>query len=93
MNAKVANQNYNRRLEICNFNDAQIDLIIKCVDNYQVQKKGEWFDEDTYEREMWYTMNQSGLFENEPENVSGFTNWGIGHTRRYITEIHRSFLA
>lgn len=37
---------------------------------------------------LWYTMNRSGLFENDDEeNKSDINNWTPIETRHYITEI------
>ena len=90
---KFVNSNYNRKLEKCNFNDAQIDLIIEQVNNFHSSKFDPFFDEDTYERDLWYTMNQSGLFEKDEENKTMITLWGVPHTRQYITEIPRCYFA
>ena len=92
MQQKFANFNYNRHLQKCNFNDAQIDLIIEQVNMYQINKKEGYVDDDTFERDLWYTMNQSGLFEKDDENKTMITLWGVPHTRTYITEIADKFL-
>lgn len=69
------------------FNQEQIDFIVKQRENYLNLKIDELFDEDTYERDMWYTMNRSGLFENNKSNKSELTNWSVSDTRLYITEL------
>jgi myosin-crossreactive antigen len=69
------------------FNQEQIDFIVKQRENYLNIKIDELFDEDTYERDMWYTMNRSGLFENNKSNKSELTNWTVNDTRLYITEL------
>jgi hypothetical protein len=69
------------------FNQEQIDFIVKQRENYLNIKIDELLDEDTYERDMWYTMNRSGLFENNKSNKSELTNWTVNDTRLYITEL------
>lgn len=93
--------NYSKFLTLYNFNEEQIQFLFDQRTNYEYAKRSietvtcdtcnktteiSTFDADTYEREMWYTMNRSGLFENEPENKTGITNWNPTHTRQFITE-------
>lgn len=80
------NEKYISYLESDNFNDEQIKLLIKQVNNYATLKESEYFDYDTYERDMWYTMNRSGLFEHDQENKTDITDWGPNETRCYISE-------
>lgn len=69
------------------FNDEQLQLIQEVRDQYKAQKETEEFDEDTFERDLWYTFNRSGLFEKDDDNNrSDISNWGVHHTRIYITE-------
>ncbi len=84
------------------FNDEQINFLIDQRNIYEDLKRStetvicetcnketevSTFDDDTYEREMWFTMNRSGLFEDDEENLTGITDWTPNHTREYITEI------
>lgn len=68
------------------FNEEQVKLILSVRKMYENQCEDEYFDEDTFERDLWHTMNRSGLFEDDDENSSGITNWGVSDTRRFITE-------
>lgn len=84
---------YLKYLEQCGFNEDQVNFIADQRNAFKEMKENArdnpeefGFDEDTYERDMWYTMNRSGLFEDDDENKSGITNWGVTHTRRFITE-------
>jgi hypothetical protein len=93
---------YTKFLESYDFNEEQINFLIDQRHNFEAlrrnterekcEKCGEYhetndFDLDTYEREMWYTMNRSGLFEDDEENKTGITDWTPEHTRRFITEL------
>ncbi len=84
-----------------NFNEEQINFLTDQRTIYETEKRSietvtcdtcnktteiGTFDADTYEREMWYTMNRSGLFEDIEENLTGITNWNPKHTRQFITE-------
>lgn len=80
-------KSYASFLEENDFNQEQIDFIVKQRENYLNTKEDEFFDEDTHERDMWYTMNRSGLFENDDFNKSEITNWSVSDTRLYITEL------
>jgi hypothetical protein len=75
-------------LERLDFNEAQIDFLITQREIYLNSKDTEEFDYDSYERDMWYTMNRSGLFEDEPENKTEITDWTPTETRQYITEVN-----
>lgn len=75
-------------LTSCLFNEKQINFILKQIDDYNYAKGEDWFDYDSYERDMWYTMNRSGLFEkNDEENETEIDDWSPTDTRDYITEI------
>lgn len=69
-----------------NFNEEQIDFLCDRLTEYHNLKREEHFDYDTYERDMWYTMNRSGLFEDIGENETEIYDWDPYHTRMYITE-------
>ncbi len=73
-------------LKLSGFNDEQAEFIIQQRRNYEALKEDEFFDYDSYERDMWYTMNRSGLFEKEKSNKSDITNWDPQDTRMHITE-------
>ena len=92
---------YRAFLERCEFNEEQIDFLVDQRDSFETTKRQtdtetcptcgnrkevNYFDYDGYEREMWYTMNRSGLFEDTEDNKSKITNWNPTHTRTYITE-------
>ena len=86
---KTTNSLYLEYLKNWGFNEAQIALIIEQVKNFN---GSEDVDVDTFERDLWYTMNQSGLFEkDDDENESGIDNWTVNDTRRLITEIPNRF--
>jgi hypothetical protein len=93
---------YTKFLEAYDFNEDQINFLIDQKNNYENLKRSteteicdkcgkaqevSYFDEDTYEREMWFTMNRSGLFEDEEENRTGITDWTPAETRQFITEV------
>lgn len=80
-------EEYQRFLKQLRFNSSQIDFLLKQRKNYLHLRKQKDFHYDTYERDMWYTMNQSGLFENTKDNIIGIVNWTPQDTRLYITEI------
>jgi hypothetical protein len=77
---------YQQRLKESKFNAEQIELITRVKVEYEVAKTQPLFTYDNWERDLWYTMNQSGLFEDD-ENKTGITAWGVSHTRMYISEI------
>lgn len=92
---------YTNFLKRYDFNEDQINFLIDQRNAFESLKRNEeievcetcgkkknapQFDYDGYEREMWYTMNRSGLFEDDEENKTGITNWTPHHTRRFITE-------
>lgn len=79
-------EDYEDFLRNDDFNNEQIKFLIAQRKNYEVQRKEEYFDYDTYERDMWYTMNRSGLFEKDSENKTEIYDWDSSHTRLYITE-------
>jgi hypothetical protein len=80
-------EQYKEFLKAMNFNPEQVEFIFKQYKNYEQISQEEEFYYDTYERDMWYTMNRSGLFEkDDEENKSGITSWNSNHTRLYITE-------
>lgn len=86
---KTTNSLYLEYLKNWGFNEAQIALIIEQVKNFN---GSEDVDVDTFERDLWYTMNQSGLFEkDDDENESGIDNWTVNDTRRLVTEIPNRF--
>ncbi len=78
---------YSRFLERMNFNPEQISFIIKQRGLFLSLRKNEDFYYDTYERDMWYTMNRSGLFEKTKENKSDIFEWKVFETRMFITEL------
>lgn len=84
------------------FNEEQINFLIDQRNIFESQKRNTeevvcntcgnkkevtTFNYDDYEREMWYTMNRSGLFENEKQNKTRIVNWTPDDTRRFITEV------
>ena len=87
MKNNVTNNNYIDYLLSDNFNTEQIDFLVKQVNDYHSQKESEYFDYDSYERDMWYTMNRCGLFGNDETNKTEITEWGVNETRFYITDI------
>lgn len=93
---------YTSFLERWGFNEEQINFLIDQRNSYETLKRSteieececchntkevNHFDYDNYERGMWYTMNRSGLFEDDEDNKTGITNWEPNDTRRFITEI------
>ena len=85
MMQKKLNSGYIDYLKRWEFNEKQIALILQQVDNFN---NSEDIDLDKYERDLWYPMNQSGLFAvDDAENISGVHNWSQMDTRRFITEI------
>jgi hypothetical protein len=96
-------QKYSDFLTRFNFNEEQINFLIDQRRIYETAKRNtetvvcgtcgnskevRTFDNDTYEREMWYTMNCSGLFEKDDEdNKTGIKNWTPDYTRLFITEV------
>ncbi len=74
-------------LEKIGFNEEQIMFIDEQINNYMHQKEDEYFDYDSYERDMWFVMNRSGLFERDEDNKTDIFDWGPNETRSYITEI------
>lgn len=99
-----ATDRYRNYLERWGFNEEQIDFICDQYNAFKAARQDEGegekcsecgrkmpapaFDLDGYERDMWYTMNRSGLFEKDDENKSGITSWEQYHTRRFITEVN-----
>lgn len=75
---------YGKYLFYMGFNSEQIEFIKKQRAYYTLIREEEYFDIDTYERDMWYTMNQSGLFE---DNKSDITDWTPDDTRMFITQV------
>lgn len=84
----MINPNYEKLLKLYDFNEEQIQFINKQYENYQIIRKDEHFYYDSWERDMWYTMNQSGLFEKDEENKSEIYDWDPGDTRRFISEVN-----
>lgn len=78
---------YEKYLFYMGFNFEQIEFIKKQRAYYTLIREEEYFDEDTYERDMWYTMNQSGLFEDNEDNKSDITDWTPDDTRMFITQV------
>ena len=76
-------------LTLCSFNKKQIEFILEQIHYYNNLKENEeFFDYDCYERDMWYTMNRSGLFEKDnEENETEIDDWSPNETRDFITEI------
>ena len=79
-------EDYTHFLKFMDFNEEQIKFIIKQREVYDILRKEKEFHYDTYERDMWYTMNRSGLFEREKSNKSQIYSWNPSHTRMFITE-------
>lgn len=70
-------------LERCGFNQDQVSFICEQRRMFlalieQCEQDDIPLDLDGYERDMWYTMNRSGLFEEK--------QWGVMETRCFITE-------
>jgi len=64
------------------FNQDQLALIEQMRAAYE----DEDIDEDCFERDLWYTMNQSGLFnKSDPRNKSEIDDWTVTDTRIFIT--------
>lgn len=80
------NEDYIEFLKEENFNEKQIDFLIKQRNNFLEVSQDPEFDYDTWERDMWYTMNRSGLFEKDEENKTEIYDWDPNHTRFYISE-------
>jgi len=80
-------KNYKQFLKNMDFNPEQVEFIFKQYQIYESLSKEKHFDYDTYEGDMWYTMNRSGLFEKTKENKSGITSWDPHDTRLFITEV------
>jgi hypothetical protein len=78
---------YQRYLFYMGFNFEQIEFIKKQRAYYTLIREEEYFDIDSYERDMWYTMNQSGLFEDNKDNKSDITDWTPDDTRMFITQV------
>lgn len=76
-------------LTSCLFSEKQINFILEQIHYYNNLKENEeFFDYDCYERDMWYTMNRSGLFEkDDEENETEIDDWSPNETRDFITEI------
>jgi len=90
---KYTNKNYIEFLSSFNFNQSQIDFIVKQAEFYYSICKEDYFNYDCYERDLWYVFNQSGLFEsNDENNISDIDIWDTSDTRFYITEIKDCFL-
>jgi len=70
-----------------NFNDAQIEFLLIRKEEYERISQNEDFWYDGYERDMWYTMNRSGLFEKDEDNKTEIYHWCPDETRYYITEL------
>ena len=88
MTQKILNSDYRNYLKFCNFNDAQIDLVIEQVNIFNNSKV---INVDIHERDLWYTMNQSGLFEEDRTNTAMIYRWCQADTREYITELPNHF--
>lgn len=71
------------------FNEAQIELVLKAFEEW-ITLHDEGMDStaiDNWERDQWYTFNQSGLFEKDDEkNKTDITHWSPWETRHYISE-------
>lgn len=78
---------FEKYLKKYKFNKEQIEFVIEQIKNFEFIKTQDYFDYDYWERDMWYVMNQSGLFENDESNLTGITNWTPKETREYISEI------
>jgi len=79
-------QKYTEYLKQHKFNDAQIELICKVADEFNDQRFTKEFHYDTWERDLWYTMNRSGLFERDEDNKTNIFDWSVADTRYYISE-------
>jgi hypothetical protein len=86
INRKQNLEDYIEFLKESDFNKEQIDFIIKQRQIYDEISKEDSFYYDSYERDMWYTMNRSGLFEKDELNKSEIDSWIPTYTRIYITE-------
>lgn len=78
---------FEKYLKEYNFNKEQIEFVLEQIKNFKFIETQDYFDYDYWERDMWYVMNQSGLFEDEESNLTGITNWTPEETREYISEI------
>jgi hypothetical protein len=78
---------YREFLKDMDFNPEQVNFIVQQRENYESLLEDPMFYYDSYERDLWYTMNRSGLFENDENNKSRITSWDPSHTRLYITEV------
>ena len=87
--SRLENDNflYENWLKRMDFNNEQIQFIMNQRQEYLNLKRDKYFSYDSYERDLWYTMNRSGLFEKDKANKSDITNWNPTHTRLFITEI------
>lgn len=93
---------YTKFLKRFRFNEEQIDFLIEQRNSFENEKRNVetvtcvscgkskdecFFDYDSYERDLWYVMNRSGLFEDDEGNKTGIVNWTPHETRIYITEV------
>lgn len=64
------------------FNQDQLALI----EQMRLAYEDDDIDEDCFEWDLWYTMNQSGLFDKDyPRNKSEIYDWTPTDTRIFIT--------
>ena len=83
----MKDQDYKDWLEDMDFNPEQVEFIFKQREIYLALKEEDFFDNDVYEKDMWFIMNRRGLFEKNKENKSDICSWEVSHTQMYITEI------
>lgn len=81
----VEEKKYREELLYDKFNEKQVKFLIEQRNNYLDIKDNDFFDYDSWERDMWYTMNRSGLFEKDKENKTEIYDWGPNDTRAYIS--------
>ena len=80
-------ENYISFLQSMNFNEAQIELIVRVKEEYDGLPHRDAGYVDGWERDQWYTFNRSGLFEGDDEdNKTHIDDWTQSDTREYITE-------
>jgi len=83
----IEKSDYIKFLEDWDFNNEQIEFLVKQREIYLQLSEEPDFYYDAYERNMWYTMNRSGLFEKDENNITEIYDWGPNETRLFITEL------
>jgi hypothetical protein len=76
-------------LDADNFNEEQKKLVLKVFEEWIsfISVNDDPTAIDSWERDQWYTFNQSGLFEKDRKNKTEIIIWEQWHTRRDITEV------